>query len=153
MMTWWSERAPRERLLIGSAAILALFVLVVQGILVPLSSARSEAKSRYERAVASFDTVRLGIMTAPPETASPAAARSDFRVYATGLARDRGLSVSRIQSGSDGGLVIAMDDADPRLIFAWLREVRTQPGGEVRSATIVQRGEGVRATIEFAGGG
>ncbi|MEO0983616.1 MAG: type II secretion system protein GspM [Pseudomonadota bacterium] len=159
MMEWWRAREPREQALIAVAGFLTALVVLFQGVLAPLSSANTRAEDRHLRAAESLDDVRAGLLAvnASSGTANPASAPADgldFRTAVTTLARARGLQISRLQSGEGGGLTVTMDDADPRLLFAWLLQIQARPGGDVRAATITQRGGGaVRATVEFEGVG
>ena len=50
MSNWWQNMAPRERLLIGIAAVLTVIIVAWQFIYVPPMSARDEARANLDEA-------------------------------------------------------------------------------------------------------
>jgi len=71
----------------------------------------------------------------------------------TRSAREAGLSIARIQRGSDGTIQLRFDDTDPPRLFAWLASIEAQPGGEIVAASISARSdERIEAVIELRGG-
>ncbi len=156
MMDWWRSREPREQLLLAAAGLVAVVVALVQGVWAPVASAREEAGGRRERASRDLATIQQGVaVMSGPDSGSQSAPPNPetFRAAVVASARERGLSINRLQTGPGGEVSVSMDDADPRVLFSWLAETRTLPGGEVISAAINNRGGGsVRAVVEFQGG-
>jgi type II secretory pathway component PulM len=160
MIAWWELREPRERLLIMLAALLTIVVLVQQFLIRPLLSAQVEARTLHERAAETLDIVAADAqaiaaarLVTPTGVLSRQALTGDaLRAALTGLAAQRGLEISRLQTTPDGGFSINMENADPQLFFEWLAEAEAAFGAQTQSASITKATNGqVRITIDFAG--
>ncbi|MEM7662804.1 MAG: type II secretion system protein GspM [Pseudomonadota bacterium] len=156
MMQWWETREPRERLLLSIAALLTLLVLGYLLVISPLSSAREDASRALASAQADRAIVERGIAAIGSADASSSGAApdvDDFRTMVTRSAREAGLSLSRVQRGSDGTIQLRFDDAEPPRLFAWLATIEAEPGGEIVAASISARNdERIEAVIELRGG-
>ncbi|MEO1407024.1 MAG: type II secretion system protein GspM [Pseudomonadota bacterium] len=156
MMQWWETREPRERLLLSIAALLTLLVLGYLLVISPLSSAREDAgralaSAQADRAIEERGIAAIGSADASSSGAAPDV--DDFRTMVTRSAREAGLSLSRVQRGSDGTIQLRFDDAEPPRLFAWLATIESEPGGEIVAASISARNdERIEAVIELRGG-
>lgn len=154
---WWQGREPREQLLIGIAGGLTILVAVIFGVIQPLATAKAEARQQLANAQFDIALVERGIQSisgasAGADAPRPAEDADRFRTSLTRSARENGLSIARLQNGSDGSLQITLDDADPAKLFAWLQTMDAEAGGHVLSATMSSRqGERVQAVIELQG--
>lgn len=157
MTRWLEALAPREKLLVGAAAILLILVVFIQFVSMPLLRAHAQAVTQNEVAAQTLAQVSLAgpAINAKPSQVAEAPSADAFRQVIISTARNRGLAVSRIQSTPSGGVKIVMEEASPKAIFAWLAELEgTQ---EIRSDQLVMSGVGdgsgrVRASIDFGGG-
>lgn len=156
MTNWWETREPRERLLLSVAGVLTFLVLGYLLVIQPLSNARQQASQALASAQTDRAIVDRGIsVLANTDTTSSGAAPDvdDFRTMVTRSAREAGLSLSRVQRGSDGTIQLRFDDAEPPRLFAWLATIESQPGGEIVAASISARNdERIEAVIELRGG-
>ena len=161
MMAWWSNLADRERLLISVAGILTALVLVWQFVLVPASNARSEARTSLEEADQDLSRIQEAYMrnraigaSMATNALSTSASIEDFKAAVTGSAGDIGLSIARLQ-GDDGTSVrLVFENADPRLVFLWLEDIRSKQSAQVTRLTMEQAGGGlVRVNVDLVAGG
>ncbi|MDJ0920786.1 MAG: type II secretion system protein GspM [Henriciella sp.] len=157
MNAWWNDLAPRERVLIGTAAVLTVLFILWQFILVPTFTAQDRARAELTQARTVLTRVQeaYGRQRASPEdlSANLAATSTDaLKTEITRAASDKGLAIARLQTGEDGSISLLFDSADPRIFFFWLEEVETRLGGRVARLTMEQAGGGnIRANIEFEG--
>lgn len=159
MKTWWTELAPRERLLVMIAAGLTALAVIWQFVLVPAVGARDAARERAE--LASRDLTRLQHAFMEKRAGGAVSANlpgqsqlspEGFKSAVTGAASDKGLSIARLQSGEGAEIGLVLEPSDPRLIFAWLEEVETRHGGRITRLTMEQAGGGaVRMTVDIEG--
>ena len=161
MMAWWAGLAERERLLIFIAGLLTALVVVWQFVLVPTTSARSEARASLEEADRDLARIQETYMrkraqgSAAPANARPTSASiEDFKAAITGSAGDIGLSIARLQGDNDTSVRLVFENADPRLIFLWLEDVQAKHSGQVMRFNMEQAGGGlVRVNVDLAAGG
>ncbi len=157
MSDWWSSLEANERRLIFIAGGLLGLILLAQLIVTPVRQASVEAQQDYETSVRTLSIVRseIGqIQSAGMETRDgPVLSADTLRSAATGLALERGLGVSRIQARGDGKIVVSLEAADPRLVFAWLQDVQTQLGAGINRISAAQ-GEGgtIQVIVDLQGG-
>jgi len=160
MTAWWNSMAARERLLIAIAGGLSLLVILWQFILVPALSARADARS--DLAQSSQTLTRLqeaymarrvaGVIQTAVPASQPGVSSEAFKGRVTRAASDKGLSITRLQSGDDGVIGVVFERADPRLLFFWLEEVETRLGGRITRMTMEQAGDGaVRLNVDIEG--
>ncbi|MEM9670586.1 MAG: type II secretion system protein GspM [Pseudomonadota bacterium] len=156
MIRWWETKEPRERALLLIAAALTLLVLGYTLLAQPFMNARGQAERALSSAQQDQSIVMRGIsmLTSNQRSGSGAAVDiDDFRTMVTRSAREAGLSLARVQRGSDGTIQLRFDDTDPPRLFAWLATMETEPGGEIVAASISTRSdERVEAVVELRGG-
>jgi type II secretory pathway component PulM len=149
MMSWWSARAPREKLLLALAGLLAAAALLIQGVLVPSFDARDAARQRSEEAARTL--VRLDRLQQSGAAYAPATsplAPADAAARAAQAAGELGLT---LRPGTDP-LRFAFDPAEPTVVFSWIDRVEAESGLSLQSAELASAGAGqVAATLVFAG--
>ena len=75
-----------------------------------------------------------------------------FKTQITAAASNKGLSITRLQSGAETEIGIVFDRADPRLVFFWLEEVETTLGGRITRLSMEQAdANGVRVSVDIEG--
>ena len=159
MSAWWTELAPRERLLIALAGGLLAMVIVWQFLLVPTLATRAEARADLARASLTLSQLQEAYMARRAsglvEAVTPGQASVSgeaFKVLVTRAASDKGLSIARLQGGDGASVGLVFERADPRLVFYWLEEVETRLGGRVTRLTIEQAESGmVRVSVDIEG--
>lgn len=157
MTGWWMTRTGREKLLILMAAVLLAFALWYQFLLQPGASARAEALSRYERAVQTLARLdRIHQLQADGAALRPAAVSGDIeamRRLAVQRAGAAGLAIASSRTASPATFQAELEQADPSVIFAWLRQLETDAGLRVTASSMLASGDGrVTASLEFATG-
>ena len=156
MMDLWLGRSMRERILILCAvalvAALSLNIFMVR----PLRAAKAEAEISLAVAARTLDAVsaaRPAEQVSLQGQAGPAVAGEDLRARLVDLASQAGLSVSRLQAGDKGRIVIQFDRAAAPALFAWLESAERQLGATPAQASVFAETSGtVRASFEFRGG-
>ena len=157
MMEWWEKLSQRERTLVGAATALLALIGLLQVILIPLLSSRSDAALRAERSARTLDLMTSrGMSSSNGKNAASAAAApmdSDARRRAIlEAATRRGLAIARVQVSEDGVVTVQVDDANAEAVFAWLFELRSSAGLEASRAAINEAGPGiVHSSFEFGG--
>ena len=161
MSTWWSEMAPRERLLIMVAGALTLIVVGWQFVLVPSLNARAEAQVRLDTADRTLSRIQESYIlkraqgAAAPSNARPRPANiDDFKAGVTAAASDMGLAIARLQGNDTNSVRLIFEDVDPRMVFVWLEDVQASYSGQVTRFNMEQAGNGlVRGNVDLAPGG
>ncbi|WP_430401309.1 type II secretion system protein GspM [Hyphomonas sp.] len=157
MMEWWEKLSQRERTLVGAATALLALIVLLQVILIPLLSSRSDAALRAEQSARTLDLMTSRGMSSLNGTnaASAAAAPMDSDARRRAIleaATRRGLAIARVQVSEDGVVTVQVDDANAEAVFAWLFELRSSAGLEASRAAINEAGPGiVRSSFEFGG--
>lgn len=158
MTDWWRAREPREQLLVALGGAVFVLVVLIQFVIIPVIAGKADARRAYESEARMLDAVVAELASRPVALAGGSnAAQSSLsgdalRTAVTTLARERGLSVARVQSGADGRISIAMESADPKVVFGWISECRAQYGVVVSRATLSESRDGtVRASVEVEG--
>lgn len=158
MIEWWDSREPRERLLIVIAAILLGCALLYQFVLGPAIVGNEDARRAHLRAMQALEVVisEKQIIESRQATSGAAPQRGmlsgpPLRAGLTGLATQRGIEVSRLQTTANDGFSISMENVDPKLFFTWLGEVEGMFGVRVQTVSISpSAGGSLRVTIDFS---
>lgn len=154
MMQIWSQREPREKILILIAAALSLIIIAWFGIVSPLRDANARAHNDLRQAIADKDLIErsLSNYSVSGEASLGAAADFDaFRSDVTRIAQQNDLSISRLQGNTDGSLQLVFSDAIPSDIFLWLEDISTYPGGQPVRANLSVRDDKIQAIIDLQG--
>lgn len=161
MSGWWSGLEMRERLLIAIAGVLTVLVVLWQFVLVPTMNGQAEARASLAEADQDLSRIQESYMlkralgAASPTNARPTSASiEDFKAAVTGSAGDIGLSISRLQGDDTTSVRLVFENADPRLVFLWLEDIRAKHGGQVTRFNMEQAGGGlVRVNVDLVAGG
>ena len=158
-MVWWRGLAPRERYLIAGAVGLTILVVLVQFVILPMSAARAGLRADLEKANRDLERIETAYFQLRAAGVSASAASQTsvdidrFKAELTQSAREKGLSIARLQDNS-GRVGLTIDRSDPRLVFFWLEDIETRLGATIARLSLEQAGgELVRVTVEFDGGG
>ena len=148
IVEFWNTREPRERLLLGVALALSLALAVYQFLWTPALSFQSKAKRDYANAQSDFSLVQqsVGSLNGPVNTTGSQAPLQSVVVDVAGV---YGLTISRIEPASDGGLNLWFEAESPNGLFAWLSDLHANHGVFVGKASMrtVQNGEAVSANL------
>jgi general secretion pathway protein M len=143
MRAWYAGLAERERRFVNFGAI-GVVVLLIVGIVMPLSSKISETRQRVEtkRSDLAFIQSALPQLAAAGPAANVATPES-LVVLIDSSARESGLgkALTNSQPTPDKGLRIRLDRAPFDAMVAWLARLSQQHGVRVESAEIETAGE------------
>lgn len=159
MRSWWLGLASRERILVGTAGLLSVFVVLVQFVIVPSLDQRAALRAdvetttvRLERTERAYQRDRATGFRNAASASVIAAQGEDLKAQITQSAREKGLAISRLQ-GSGGEVGLLIEQADPRLVFFWLEDVESRLGAQITNLTLEQSsGELVRVNVEVVAG-
>lgn len=150
--TWWQQREPRERWMLGAmVAAVAAFVLWY-GVLVPLRAAADAAHGRHDRATlvlleAELQLAQLQALDQRDITPPGDAATLKAAVLAS--AGRAGLAVSREREDGTGGFGLEADAATPRQLFAWLDDLRLRYGLAPATLSVARTADQLRVQAIF----
>ncbi len=156
-MQWWTERSPREKLLLGVAGGLGVLIILYQFLFVPLTAYRADAVRDYQRSDALLTEMRAGAAEASAlkTVAERRIRRSDqpLRVTVTASAHQAGVTITRIEPARDGGLSVWIEEVGAQPLHRWIKDLHADHGIAVSKASIHRHEDRplVRAQIQFAG--
>lgn len=159
MKALWSERSPREQVLLAGAGAVIALVVLIQFVALPLLDYRDAAARSYETAASLLDEVRMDaaevIALRQRGVAGPApAAAASVRAVVGRSARARGLGITRTSPGAAGELTVWLDEADSKLLHGWLVALQREHGITVSKAALSANMDAptVRAQLRLKGG-
>jgi general secretion pathway protein M len=134
IVAFWSERSPRERVLIGVAAALALLVATMTLIVRPLQSARAQALAD----IRTYETLNARIRAAGPGLTGARRREGPPQAVLAASAAEFGLAV---RPGAGAGIVrVVLPDAPFDSLVRWIAEVERSSDLRVRRISIEQNG-------------
>ena len=133
----WAQRSQRERVLLAVGAGLLALLLLVLLVLGPARQARLAAVDRHAEAIETLSLV-VSATDAPPAVAGSGA---PLRAVVSQSAEAAGLVIDRYDSAGDD-VRVAIGEAAPPALFAWLTELREQEGIEVVEAQLRREASG-----------
>lgn len=140
MPIWWTMRTPREQVLIGVAAAIALVVVLWLGVWRPLAAAHDAAQARYARVAATERRVQLAVAQIGALRRSarrpPAPMAAAEALSAEGQAA--GIAFSRMEDDPGGGVHVVIDTVAPTLLFPWLGKLQREHGVAAQHLTVVK---------------
>lgn len=148
MMSVWSARSAREKLLLGAAGAFVMVAGLVQFLLIPAVQRRAGAEVRVAEAASTL--LRLERLRAAGVTQAPAAPTANAGASAAALAAEAGLAAAIAPNGAPA-LSFIFPSADPQQVFGWIAQVETRLGLKVQSAELTAAEPGrVSAAITFS---
>lgn len=154
MMDLWTERSPREKLLIAIAGVIVLFIILLRLVVLPVVDAKEVAQLRADRAARTLES--LSAQPAIQSAGGPSSARAQdpdaIRRAILETASSRGLTIARVLVDDQGSVIVQVDDAPAGSVFSWLLDLRRVSDAQILRATINETGNGfVRSSFEFSG--
>ncbi len=158
MTAWWNTRSPREKMLLGIAALVLAVAVIWQLVLSPAMHTLERAKLSQEQAaqtLARLDRIESLIQqgeTILPHTAAPATQDTGaLKAEAERMAREAGLLVNGAEPASATSFRIKFSGATPPTYFQWIEQVETGLGLTTSSASLTQNADGsMDADTEFS---
>ncbi len=150
---WWSQRSLREQVLIGGLAAVAIFALLLVGVIVPLRSVRASAYDNLHDAALLDAQLRQGGAGQNGGFGQHAAIRHGTpSAILTDSAAAARLSIQRMEP--DGGNTrVELGDAPFNQVVTWLADVERNSRLRVQQAQIDRKGAPgtVSASFVFSG--
>jgi general secretion pathway protein M len=152
MIRFWTDRDPREKILIAIALGLALLVLGIQFVLKPAAAYPGAQKLQFEQAERDLKTMKEGqvVLAGPAPVEKQQLNANQAQVMITQSASQNGLSITRRQPNGDTGLTVWLENADSRVFYGWISELTGEYNVELLSANLGRNDDGtVRAQLTF----
>ena len=151
---FWNSREPREKTLMSVALVLTLAVMLWQFACIPASQYKMRAERAFTTASGDLGYVRQSTRQISARR-NPGSASTPLQSVVVDVANIYGLSISRIEPASDGGLTLWFESEAPATLFAWLKDLDDNHGVTVGKASIrlVQDGGNVSANLYVNRGG
>lgn len=155
MTRWWTDREPREKVLIGIALALAGILIGWKSVLKPVLSFPKDQKFVYEKFLYDLQAMREAqqlIAATRPNTRAQLDA-SQLQSVVTKMAEAGGLSISRRQPGSDGALTLWLEDIDSRQFYGWITSLTGEYDVALTHVTLSRNGDGtIQVQLSFQPG-
>lgn len=153
MISWWHERTAREQNLLKGLVIVAATLALFQFVFAPIKSYRDDSLAAYRNATTLLAEMEEGAVRANGAVTAIPLANDDrsVRVLATELAREMGLTITRLSPAENEGLTVWLDQTEGPLMFRWLLRLQEEYGVHIRRAA-VHKGEGANLIAEFTMG-
>jgi general secretion pathway protein M len=152
MIALWTEREPREKVLIGVALGLVFVLLLGQFVIKPMMNYPVAQKRVLEQAERDLNVMRdgkLALMGAKPQVRQ-ALEVNEAQSMITNSAGQNGLAITRRQPNGDTGLTVWLETVDSKLMYQWLDELTGKYEISVLGANLNRNDDGtVRAQLTF----
>lgn len=149
--SWWTERSLREQVLIGGLAAVAIFALLLVGVIVPLRNVRAAAYEELHNAARLEAQLRQGSSSQTGGLGQPGAMRrGTASAILTDSAAAAHLSIQRMEP-EGGNTRVEIGDAPFSQVMGWIADVERNSRLRVQQAQIDQKGAGiVTASLVFS---
>lgn len=127
--SYWQERSPRERWLLGIMIVLMVLVLLWLGVVRPVTSAQRSSREAMLEAIDRNAAIRarVKLLRQLPASASGGLASGVPVDQLLGQsAGEAGLTLSRAQAQGEGRADIAIADIRPVALMSWLSALEAQ---------------------------
>ncbi|PKP83477.1 MAG: hypothetical protein CVT79_01350 [Alphaproteobacteria bacterium HGW-Alphaproteobacteria-18] len=149
MSTWWTARNPREKMLLGIAALLLAVALIWQLVLSPAVHTLERAKLNHERATQTItrldriaSMIEQGQVILPPLTRLSSQDIAALQAEAERLALNSNLVVEPLTAQHAASFRYRASGAASPAYFKWVEQVETGLGVYVSNATLQQDTDG-----------
>jgi len=143
-MSWFNGLAPRERFLVGIAAMLTVLFILWQFLISPVFSAIEKSERNLAAAKRDYMIVSAGLpqMKQQNSLGSQAAFNRNAVIE---TARAANVSISRMQPSSDDSLQVWLDDSPALNVYSFLTELDRRYNASTTKAQLTRRDDGTVA--------
>ncbi|MET0370134.1 MAG: type II secretion system protein M [Sphingobium sp.] len=144
-ITYWGDRSPRERWLIGVMLALLAVVILWLGIVRPIAMAQGAAREALQAATDRHAVIRTQVKQMKALPSAPAAGQPGSIDQLIGQsAGEAGLTLARSQAQGNDRIDIAVAIVRPIALMSWLASLEAQG---VRVETISARPSGTAGSV------
>lgn len=154
MKRWWSERTSRERVLIFTSALLIAMFVLYQGGVTPLRAFYNAAQQSHVEAqdyLADVEAAARGVhnLKAAAQGRVPLD-DGGLRTAAAIVAKEVGISITRLQPLNDGAAEFWLDDVPAPQVYRWLSILNERHGIVITKADLRRSGENGAVRVQVA---
>lgn len=142
MKTYWASLTRREQTLMAVAGgLLALFAVYI-GAVMPLIRYQSDAKIALTQASRVYEAVARSAQTVEQSQHrdTPEANQQPVRLALTSVAREKGVTLNRIQPETDQTLTLWIESVSVAALYSWLLQLENEHGIAPLKVTIQKTG-------------
>lgn len=149
-MNWIKRLAPRERLLVGLAALLVTLFVIWQFLMTPVLSGADTAQRQLDAAKRDYTIVSAGLPALSQQNGALNKAAFD-RNAVIETARKMNVVISRVQPADNGSLQVWLEDAPAQNINSFLSELDNRYSVTTSKAQMTRKDGGtVAAQFTFS---
>ena len=151
-MKFWTEREPREKILIGTALGLVALIVGSQFIIKPLMAYPDNQQVKLDQAERDLAEMKKGriALSGPAPVDKQVINANQAQTMITNSAQQTGLEIARRQPNGETGLTVWIEDAESKLLYNWLDDITGSYNIELLGANINRNDGGtIRAQLTF----
>ena len=151
-MKFWTEREPREKLLIGVALGLLALIFGTQFIVKPLMAYPESQQAKLDQAERDLAQIKQGqaALSGPAPVDKQNINANQAQTMITQSAQRSGLTIARRQPNGQTGLTVWIENAESKKLYNWLDDVTGNYNIELLGANLNRNDGGtVRAQLTF----
>lgn len=151
-MKFWTEREPREKVLIAVALGLLTLVLGLQLVVKPLMAFPQNQQLKLDQAERDLQEMKKGqiALSGPAPVDKQEINANQAQTMITNSAQQNGLTIARRQPNGETGLTVWIENAESKLLYNWLSDITGNYNIELLGANLNRNDGGtVRAQLTF----
>jgi type II secretory pathway component PulM len=151
-MKFWTERDPREKVLIAIALGLLTLVLGLQLVVKPLMAFPQSQQVKLDQVERDLEEMKKGqvVLAGPAPVEKQAINANQAQTMITNSAQQNGLTIARRQPNGETGLTVWIENGESKLLYNWLDDITGNYNIELLGANLNRNDGGtVRAQLTF----
>lgn len=151
-MKIWTDREPREKVLIGTALGLLALVIGLQFVVKPLMAFPDTQQVKLDQAQRDLVQMQKGriALSGPAPVDKQMINANQAQTMITTSAQKNGLTIARRQPNGDSGLTVWIENAESKLLYNWLDDITGNYNIDLLGANVNRNDGGtVRAQLTF----
>jgi general secretion pathway protein M len=151
LRNWFLALSRREQWLVGIAAMLAAWVVVIFGIVAPMMSAIDAARDDLDEATERRGRIEAKVDAALARKPQAAPVIADIDLFVSQAAAEQGFDIVKGPAGPSGQIALRIESARAPALLGWLSQLEGQ-GVTVRSISLRSRnGSSVTVDLQLEG--
>jgi general secretion pathway protein M len=135
LRNWYLGLSRREQWLVGIAAVLTAWVVVIFGIVAPMRAAIDAARGDLDEATERRGRIEAKVDAALTRKPQTAPAIADIDLFVSQAAAEQGFDIVKGPAGAPGQIALRIESARASALLGWLSQMEAQ-GIAVRSISL-----------------